>query len=50
MISGQLILVQLAAPAENIPLAFRCGFVLLLALVMVLMKDDDKKNQMKKYP
>jgi hypothetical protein len=50
MITGQITLIQLAAPIENIPMAFRCGFVLLLALVMVLMKDDDKKNKMKKYP
>lgn len=51
MFSAQLALIHLTVPAVNIPMAFRCGFVLLLALVMVLMKEDDKtKTKMKKYP
>jgi hypothetical protein len=45
MIIGKLTLVQLTASVEHIPMAFRCGFVLLLALVMVLMKSDDKEKK-----
>ncbi len=44
MTTAFLQLNQLNVPVENIPLAFRCGFVLLLVLVMVLMKDDKKKK------
>jgi hypothetical protein len=45
MIIGKLTLVQLTASVEHIPMAFRCGFVLVLALVMVLMKGDNKEKK-----
>lgn len=45
-----LLNISSATSVDNIPLVFRAGFVLLLALVMVLMKDDDKGKKMKKFP
>lgn len=37
-------LTQLAIDLTIIPIAFRCGFVLFLFLVMFLMRDEDKKK------
>ncbi len=39
---------ELAIDLSTIPIVFRCAFVLFLFLVMFLMKDKDKKNEVER--
>ncbi|MES2371384.1 MAG: hypothetical protein V4557_02315 [Bacteroidota bacterium] len=42
------LLTQLSVDLNIIPIAFRCGFVLFLFLVMFLMRDEDKKKDIRR--